>query len=109
MVLYHFNRYPLGLVSAYLCCYHYTEEYVVALAYYVAYTEAMVDNLLKKYEVHNKFAYLNISKSHLIDDNINYQLNYSFLSPLRAIPTPLLLKFIFTHRVLIDKSLGRSN
>ena len=75
MVLYPFNRYPLGLVSAYLCCYHCTEEYVVALAYYVAYTETwsfVFDNLLKKYELHNKFAYLNISKGHLIDDNINY-------------------------------------
>ena len=35
MVLYHFNKYLLGLVSTYLCTYHCTEEFVIALANYV--------------------------------------------------------------------------
>ena len=35
MVLYHFNRYLLGLVSTYLCTYHPTEEFTIALANYV--------------------------------------------------------------------------
>ena len=35
MVLYHFNRYLLGLVSTYLCTYHCTEEFIIALANYV--------------------------------------------------------------------------
>ena len=35
MVLYHFNRYPLGLISTYLCTYHRTEEFIIALANYV--------------------------------------------------------------------------
>ena len=35
MVLYHFNRYLLGLVSTYVCTYHRTEEFIIALANYV--------------------------------------------------------------------------
>ena len=35
MVLYHFNRYLLGLVSTYLCTYHRTEEFIIALANYL--------------------------------------------------------------------------
>ena len=35
MMLYHFNRYPLGLVSTYVCTYHRTEEFIIALANYV--------------------------------------------------------------------------
>ena len=35
MVLYHFDRYLLGLVSTYLCTYHRTEEFIIALANYV--------------------------------------------------------------------------
>ena len=35
MVLYHFNRYLLGLVSTYLCSYHRTEEFIIMLANYV--------------------------------------------------------------------------
>ena len=35
MVLYHLNRYLLGLVLTYLCTYHRTEEFIIALADYV--------------------------------------------------------------------------
>ena len=35
MVLYHFNKYPLGLVSTYLCTYHRAEELRIALPNYV--------------------------------------------------------------------------
>ena len=35
MMLYHFNRYLLGLVSTYECTYHCTEEFIIALANYV--------------------------------------------------------------------------
>ena len=35
MVLYHFNRYPVGLVLTYFCTYHRTEEFMIALANYV--------------------------------------------------------------------------
>ena len=31
MVIYHFNRYLLGLISTYLCSYHHTEEFIIAL------------------------------------------------------------------------------
>ena len=35
IVLYHFNRYLLGLVSTYLCTHHSTEEFIIALANYL--------------------------------------------------------------------------
>ena len=31
MVLYHFSRYLLGLVSTYVCTYHRREEFIIAL------------------------------------------------------------------------------
>ena len=36
MVLYLFNRYSLRLVSMYLCPYHNKEEFIIAMANYVA-------------------------------------------------------------------------
>ena len=44
MVLYHFNRYLLGMVSTYLCTYHHTEEFIIALANYVV-SWSVTDNI----------------------------------------------------------------
>ena len=48
MVLYHFNRYLLGLVSTYLCTYHRTEEFIITLANYVV-SKGSADNIPTRY------------------------------------------------------------
>ena len=66
MMLYHFNRYLLGLVSTYLCTYHRTEEFRIALA-----------NYLVIYGVQITYRPDIFSFKHFIIDDINYQLNLS--------------------------------
>ena len=64
-MLYHFNRYLLGLVSTHLCTYHRTEEFITALANYVVSQGVRItfDQIF--------------SFQHFTIDDINYQLNSS--------------------------------